>query len=80
MRRMTAIPYSLMLISVLCSGALAQTTSDRAEAARTRESGVGGPVVCGHGVGLFEIGPLLVQDDFENLDVYLQEELDPALL
>ena len=73
----------LMLISVLCSGALAQTTSDRAEAARARESGVGGPVVRGHGVGLFEIGPLLVQDDFENLEnwvVQVQERsgVEPA--
>ena len=41
MRRMKAILSGLMLISVLCSGALAQTTSDRAEAARARESGGG---------------------------------------
>ncbi len=26
------------------------------------------PVVLGHGVGLFQVGPLLAQDDFENLD------------
>ena len=26
------------------------------------------PVVLGHGVGLFDIGPLLIKDDYENLD------------
>ena len=66
--RMKAILSGLMLISVLCSGALAQTTSGRAEAARARETSGEGPLVRGHGVGLFKVGPLLAQDDFENLD------------
>ena len=76
MRRMKAILSGLMLISVLCSGALAQTTSDRAEAARARNTSGEGPVVLGHGVGLFKVGPLLAHDDFENLDnwvVQIQE-------
>jgi hypothetical protein len=65
---MKAILSGLMLISVLCSGALAQTTSDRAEAAWARNTSGEGPDVLGHGVGLFKVGPLLAHDDFENLD------------
>ena len=73
---MKAILSGLMLISVLCSGALAQTTSDRAEAARARSTSGEGPVVLGHGVGLFKVGPLLAHDDFENLDNWVVQIQD----
>lgn len=52
--RNRAILSSLMVLSILCSDVPAQTSSKP-------------PLVLGHGVGLFKVGPLLAHDDFENL-------------
>jgi hypothetical protein len=46
----------LLVLSALCSGAPARTTPARAA-----------PVVLGHGIGRFQVGPLLAQDDFGDL-------------
>jgi hypothetical protein len=60
------MPFSLLVMSVLYLSSCAQTgdvsTSDPAPPAGAS------PLVLGHGVGLFKIGPLLDQDDFEDLD------------
>ena len=73
----------LFLLSLLYSGADAQTTTDRAQTAKTEETNGDDPFVLGHGVGLFRVGPLLAHDDFESLDgweVQVQERsgFEPA--
>ncbi len=60
------VPFSLLVMFVLGLNSCAQTgdviTSDQASCADSS------PLVIGYGVGLFKIGPLLAQDNFENLD------------
>jgi hypothetical protein len=73
---MKVILSGLLVLSASCSGAVAQTTSDRARAVTAREASGGRPLALGHGVGLFKVGPLLAQDDFDDLDnwvIQLQE-------
>lgn len=59
-------PFCLLFTSVLCWGPLTHarvaTAPHPMSCAGTR------PQVIGQGVGLFKVGPLLAQDDFENLD------------
>ena len=58
------ILFSLLLVDVLCVGTFAQTKvaiDSNAMISPTR------PLVLGHGVGLFKVGSLLAQDDFEDL-------------
>lgn len=60
----------LLLCTVVCL-----CTHTQAEVAK--EDPGGEPMVLGHGVGLFRVGKLLVQDDFENLNnwvVQVQEK------
>ena len=66
----------LLSLPMVCSNAIAQDVA-------VHESSDNRPLVLGHGVGLFRIGELLAQDDFENLDnwvVQIQEKsgFDPA--
>ena len=59
---------SLLMLSVFCFNTLGQTTSDPTQAAGARVASGARPLVLGHGAGLFTVGPLLVSDDFVNLD------------
>jgi len=71
--RTKTILSGLLVLSVLCSGAPAQT---KVVASNSPQSVAEGPLVLGHGVGLFKVGSLLAQDDFEDLDnwvVQIQE-------
>ncbi|PHS04508.1 MAG: hypothetical protein COA78_16480 [Blastopirellula sp.] len=58
----------ILVLSVLCSWAVAQERTDRPRTEKAQETSGENPLVLGHGVGLFKVGPLLAQDDFENLD------------
>lgn len=63
------------VMSVLCSGVVAQSESEGQLAGAYRETPTR-PVVLGHGVGLFKVGKVMVEDDFENLknwEVQIQE-------
>ena len=65
---MKAILSGVLTLYVLCSSAISQNTLDRAHADRARATSGERPLVLGHGVGLFKVGPLLAQDDFDDLD------------
>ena len=56
-----------LLFSVLCSVASGQSKTNPEHDVRANKKGLD-PVVIGHGVGLFKIGRLLAQDNFENLE------------
>ena len=63
--KIKSILFSLLVLSVLCRSTFAQANI----AASNSTQSVGeSPLVLGHGVGLFKVGPLLAQDDFENLE------------
>jgi len=66
--RVKAILTGLLMLSVPGAGVLAQATSNRARTVGGRETPGERPLVLGHGVGLFEIGKVLAQDRFDNLD------------
>jgi hypothetical protein len=75
------MPFSLLVISVVYLSSCAQTEglTTSAPVSLTGAS----PLVLGHGVGLFKIGPLLAQDNFENLDNWVvqiqrKEGFEPA--
>jgi hypothetical protein len=73
--------FSLLLMSVLYLSSCAQT-GDVTTSDPTSLAGAS-PLVLGHGVGLFKIGPLLVQDNFEDLDNWVvqiqqSERFEPA--
>ena len=66
--RKNSIPLSLLMLLALGSGVLAQSTTERAHVPNDRKfSDARPPVVLGHGVGFFKVGPLLIQDNFEDL-------------
>ncbi len=60
------MPFSLLVMSVLYLSSCAQT-GDIITSDETPRAGAS-PLVVGHGVGLFKVGPVLAQDHFENLD------------
>ena len=55
----------LLVLGVLCMNAVAQS---ELPALNSPPPNAANPLVLGHGVGLFKVGPLLAQDDFENLE------------
>ncbi|TWT80735.1 hypothetical protein CA13_21810 [Planctomycetes bacterium CA13] len=60
--------FSVLLIFVLCPSAFAKGASDLVKVDRASEATDRNPLVLGHGVGLFNVGALLAQDDFQSLD------------
>ena len=81
--RLKTILAGLLIHAALCSGTRAQTTTHREESGKPPGTADERPLVLGHGVGLFKIGPLIAQDDFTSLDnwvVQIQQRsgADPA--
>jgi hypothetical protein len=79
----TVLSSLLLVLSALCLSVCAQTDAAPAwnptPSAGKQGSSVASPLVLGHGVGLFKVGPLLAQDDFEDLDdwvVQIQQRSD----
>ena len=64
MRSKTTL-FSLLVISAPCLSTFAQTNV--VTTSNPTPSAAASPLVLGHGVGLFKVGPLLAQDDFEDL-------------
>ncbi|WP_218932131.1 DUF6250 domain-containing protein [Adhaeretor mobilis] len=65
---MNATLSGLLVLAILYSDALAQPTADQAQTGQSQPASGGSPLVLGHGAGLFTVGPLLEQDNFESLD------------
>jgi hypothetical protein len=65
--RVKATLSGLLIFSVLYTGASARTAPDRAPDARRRVPPGNPPLVLGHGIGRFQVGPLLAQEDFDDL-------------
>ncbi|PHS07780.1 MAG: hypothetical protein COA78_13270 [Blastopirellula sp.] len=61
----------LVVLSLLCSRVVAQGSTDQARSDKSQDNFSEGPLVLGHGVGLFQVGALLTQDNFENLDNWI---------
>ncbi len=66
----TVLSSLLLVLSALCLSVCAQTDAAPAwnptPSTGKQGSSVASPLVLGHGVGLFKVGPLLAQDDFED--------------
>ncbi len=85
MRICTAILLSNLLCNVLPAGGPESTSraketpeqrSERLKWWNSPQSNTENPLVLGHGVGLFKVGPLLAEDDFENLDNWVVQIQD----
>ena len=64
-----------MKITVTLS-ALLVLAAGRLDAVAQAEPPAANPLVLGHGVGLFKVGPLLAEDNFENLDNWVVQIQD----
>ena len=62
--------FCLLFTSVLCWSTLSQAASTATAPQAMADAGAR-PQVIGQGVGLFKVGPLLAQDNFENLNIAL---------
>jgi len=85
MRICTAILLSTLLCNVLPAEGPESTSrakempeqrGERLKWCNSPQSNAENPLVLGHGVGLFKVGPLLAEDDFENLDNWVVQIQD----
>lgn len=75
--------FRSLIVAVLCSFASAQSSFGGERSASDRKHiSPQQPVVIGHGVGLFKVGALIAEDEFEDLDnwvVQIQDQKDASL-
>lgn len=64
----SALMPGMLLLAVAFSDAHAQNESNQAAAVGLQPSSNEIPLVLGHGVDLFKVGPLLAHDDFDDLE------------